>query len=153
MSCGVGRRHGLDLMLLWLWLWHRPGATALIWPTSLGISICWRCGPKTHTHTHTHTHKRHSHVQQVSRRNRNISGSQIVHCTTQDDLSFLDHFQVLEQFCYQFWVIHVALKLLSVADLYSELCSQIHVSFRPGKTPWPTISLTLIVELPYPLIL
>ena len=24
MSCGVGRRHGLDLALLWLW--HRPAA-------------------------------------------------------------------------------------------------------------------------------
>ena len=28
MSCGVGRRHGLDLM--WLWLW--PAAVALIGP-------------------------------------------------------------------------------------------------------------------------
>ena len=30
MSCGVGRRHGLDPLLLWLWL--RPVATALIRP-------------------------------------------------------------------------------------------------------------------------
>ena len=30
VSCGVGRRHGSDLMLLWLW--HRPAATALIRP-------------------------------------------------------------------------------------------------------------------------
>ena len=30
MSCGVGRRCGLDLALLWLW--HRPAATALIQP-------------------------------------------------------------------------------------------------------------------------
>ena len=28
MSCGIGRRHSLDLVLLWLWL--RPTATALI---------------------------------------------------------------------------------------------------------------------------
>ena len=28
MSCGIGRRHGLDLALLWLWL--RPAAVALI---------------------------------------------------------------------------------------------------------------------------
>ena len=28
MSCGIGRRHGLDLPLLWLW--SRPVATALI---------------------------------------------------------------------------------------------------------------------------
>ena len=30
VSCGVGRRHGLDLVLLWLW--HRPAATAPIRP-------------------------------------------------------------------------------------------------------------------------
>ena len=30
MSCGVGRRCGLDPALLWLW--HRPAATALIQP-------------------------------------------------------------------------------------------------------------------------
>ena len=30
MSCGVGRRHGLDLVLLWLW-WRRA-AVALIQP-------------------------------------------------------------------------------------------------------------------------
>ena len=30
MSCGVGRRCGLDVALLWLW--RRPVATALIWP-------------------------------------------------------------------------------------------------------------------------
>ena len=30
MSCGVGRRHGLDPA--WLWLWWRPAATALIRP-------------------------------------------------------------------------------------------------------------------------
>ena len=32
MSCGVDRRHGSDLALLWLWLWCRPAATALIRP-------------------------------------------------------------------------------------------------------------------------
>ena len=30
MSCGVGRRHGSDLALLWLW--HRPVATAPVGP-------------------------------------------------------------------------------------------------------------------------
>ena len=30
MSCGVGCRHSSDPVLLWLW--HRPMATALIWP-------------------------------------------------------------------------------------------------------------------------
>ena len=30
MSCGVGRRHSSDLMLLWLW--GKPAATALIQP-------------------------------------------------------------------------------------------------------------------------
>ena len=24
MSCGVGRRHGSDMALLWLWLWLAP---------------------------------------------------------------------------------------------------------------------------------
>ena len=32
MSCGVGRRPGLDLALLWLW--HRPAAIAPIQPLS-----------------------------------------------------------------------------------------------------------------------
>ena len=26
MSCGVGCRHGLDLVLLWLWLWLAAAA-------------------------------------------------------------------------------------------------------------------------------
>ena len=30
MSCGVGRRHGSDPLLLWLW--HRPAAVAPIVP-------------------------------------------------------------------------------------------------------------------------
>ena len=32
MSCGVGRKHSSDLMLLWLWLWlwHRLAAIAPI---------------------------------------------------------------------------------------------------------------------------
>ena len=29
-----------------LWLWHRLVATALIWPPTLGTSICCGCGPK-----------------------------------------------------------------------------------------------------------
>ena len=41
MSCGVGRRQGSDLALLWLW--HRLAAVALIRPLA---SICCRCGPK-----------------------------------------------------------------------------------------------------------
>ena len=32
MSCGIGRRHGSDPMLLWFW--HRPAATALIRPVA-----------------------------------------------------------------------------------------------------------------------
>ena len=42
MSCGVGRRHGSDLALLWLW--DRLAATAAIRPPSLGTSICHMCG-------------------------------------------------------------------------------------------------------------
>ena len=30
VSCGVGRRHGSDLMLLWLW--YKPAAVASIGP-------------------------------------------------------------------------------------------------------------------------
>ena len=30
MSCGIGRRHGLDLA--WLWLWRRLAAVAPIGP-------------------------------------------------------------------------------------------------------------------------
>ena len=32
MTCGVGRRQGSDLVLLWLRLWHRLTAVALIQP-------------------------------------------------------------------------------------------------------------------------
>ena len=44
VSCGVGRRGGLDLA--WLWLGWRPAAGALIRPPSLGTSMCRWCGPK-----------------------------------------------------------------------------------------------------------
>ena len=37
MSCGVGRRHGLDLV----WLWHRLGTSI-----SLGTFICRGRSPK-----------------------------------------------------------------------------------------------------------
>ena len=42
MSCGVGRKHGLDPMLLWFW--HRPVASTLIrtlvWepPYAMGVA-------------------------------------------------------------------------------------------------------------------
>ena len=38
MSCGVGRRYGLDLVWLWLWLANST--------SSLGTSICRTCGLK-----------------------------------------------------------------------------------------------------------
>ena len=44
MSCGIGCRRGLDLVLMWLW--HRPTATAPIRPPSLGTSMCHGCGHK-----------------------------------------------------------------------------------------------------------
>ena len=56
MSCGVGRRCGADLALLWLW--HRPAAIAPIRPLAqelphaMGEALKRQ---KTHTHTHTHT--------------------------------------------------------------------------------------------------
>ena len=43
MSCGVGRRRGSDLALVWLW--HRPGSTAptdpLAWepPYAVGVAL------------------------------------------------------------------------------------------------------------------
>ena len=39
MSCGVGRRCGLDLALLWLW--RRPAAVALAWepPYAVGSAL------------------------------------------------------------------------------------------------------------------
>ena len=43
MSCGVGRRHGSDPVLLWLWLWL--AATSLIrplaWepPYAMGVTL------------------------------------------------------------------------------------------------------------------
>ena len=43
MSCGVGRRRGLDLA--WLWLWRRPAAIAwirpLAWepPYAVGVAL------------------------------------------------------------------------------------------------------------------
>ena len=38
VSCGVGRRHGLDPVLLWLW--QRSVPTAPIRPLGLRTSIC-----------------------------------------------------------------------------------------------------------------
>ena len=44
MSCGVGRRCRLDLMLLWLW--HRLAATAMIRPLAWEPPYDMGCGPK-----------------------------------------------------------------------------------------------------------
>ena len=44
MSCGVGRRCGSDLLLLWLWC--RPAAVAPIRPPSLRTAICCNYSPK-----------------------------------------------------------------------------------------------------------
>ena len=44
MSCGVGRRCGLDLVLLWLWC--RPAATTLIWPLAGELSYATGVAPK-----------------------------------------------------------------------------------------------------------
>ena len=39
MSCGVGHKCGLDLVLLWLW--YRPAAAALAWepPYVVGVAL------------------------------------------------------------------------------------------------------------------
>ena len=44
MSCGVGRRCGLDPELPWLWC--RPSSYSSDSPPSLGTSMCRGCGPK-----------------------------------------------------------------------------------------------------------
>ena len=69
MSCGIGRRRGLDLALLWLWC--RPAAEALITTPSLGTFICWECGPKKakdkQTNKLTNQHKQAASRTAVSR--------------------------------------------------------------------------------------
>ena len=45
MSCGVGRKHGWDLVLLWLW--HRPAATALIGPLAWEPSYATEAAQET----------------------------------------------------------------------------------------------------------
>ena len=55
MSCGVGRRRGLDLELLWLC--HRPASTA-----SLGSSICRECGPKKKKEKERKKEKKHTYA-------------------------------------------------------------------------------------------
>ena len=47
MNCGVGRRRGSDLVLLWLWC--RLAATAPIRPPNLGTSTCHVCGAEKRT--------------------------------------------------------------------------------------------------------
>ena len=42
MSCGVGRRCGLDMALLWLW----AGSCSSSLTPSLGVSVCLGCSPK-----------------------------------------------------------------------------------------------------------
>ena len=44
MSCGVGRRRGLDPMLLWLWL--GPAATAPIRPLAWEPPYAAESGPR-----------------------------------------------------------------------------------------------------------
>ena len=41
-SCGIGHRHGLDLVLLW----HRPSSCISDSTPILGTSICHGCAPK-----------------------------------------------------------------------------------------------------------
>ena len=55
MSCGTGRRHSSDPVLLWLW--HRLSAVALIQPLAWKppyVAGMARKDKNTYTHTHTH---------------------------------------------------------------------------------------------------
>ena len=64
MSCGVDRRHGSDLALLWLW--YRPAATALIrplaWehPYAMGAALKGQITKKNKKQKTKQTKKNHS---------------------------------------------------------------------------------------------
>ena len=70
MSCGVGRRHSSDLVLLWLW--HRPVATAPIRP------LAWEPPYAVDTALKTHTHKQQ------------FAGGIVKHITTQSVPNLMD---------------------------------------------------------------
>ena len=56
MNCGVGGRHGLDLVLLWLWC--RPAAVAPIRPLAWELLNAQGAAPPTQiTHYETHNVK------------------------------------------------------------------------------------------------
>ena len=44
MTCGVGHRHGSDLV--WLWLWHRPAVVAPIRPLARASPHAVGAAPK-----------------------------------------------------------------------------------------------------------
>ena len=58
MSCGVGRRHGSDLTLLWLW--YRPAATApiqpLAWESPYAVAAAQEMAKRQYIHIHIHTY-------------------------------------------------------------------------------------------------
>ena len=48
MSCGVGHRHGWDLVLLWLWLWLAAVALirSLAWEPPYAVGVALKKRPK-----------------------------------------------------------------------------------------------------------
>jgi len=61
VSCGVGHRRGLDLVLLWLW--HRPAAVAPIGPLAWKLPYAmWEALEKAKRPPHTHTKKEFLHL-------------------------------------------------------------------------------------------
>ena len=54
MTCGVGRRHGSDLVLLWLW--RRPAAIAPIQP--LGWQLSYAAGAALKSKKNKQTNKK-----------------------------------------------------------------------------------------------
>ena len=56
MSCGVGRRHGLDPVLLWLWC--GPVATALIGPLAWEPPYAMGSGPRKGKKTNNNNNKK-----------------------------------------------------------------------------------------------
>ena len=47
MSCGVGRRRGWDLMLLWQWLWLWQAAIAPVGPLAWELPYATAAGLKS----------------------------------------------------------------------------------------------------------
>ena len=66
VGCGIGRRHGLDLALLWLW--RRPAVAALIQPLAWKLLYAAGVALKSKSENQTHKQKTRSmgHIKTVA---------------------------------------------------------------------------------------